>query len=76
MNRDDAERLARTRYTIISAMRASGALLMVLGMWIWVGDILRAGGLPAAGVPLFAIGFLQSLIVPQILARKWRTPKP
>ncbi|ARS29150.1 hypothetical protein [Sphingomonas sp. KC8] len=74
MTPDERDRLARTRYTILSAMRASGVLLMILGLWIWNGDILQAGGLPIAGIPLFALGFAEALLLPQILARKWRTP--
>lgn len=74
MTPDDHEALARTRYAIITAMRASGVLLMVLGLWIWNSDILKDGGMPTLGVPLFLLGFVESLIVPQILARKWRTP--
>ncbi len=74
MTPDQREHLARTRYMILSAMRASGALLMVLGLWIWYSDILRDGGMPTVGAPLFVLGFFESLILPQIFARKWRTP--
>ncbi|WP_380874131.1 hypothetical protein ACFB49_45950 [Sphingomonas sp. DBB INV C78] len=74
MTPDERDRLARTRYAILSAMRASGVLLMVLGLWIWNGNILREGGMPILGVPLFAIGFVESLLLPQVFARKWRTP--
>lgn len=74
MKPDAGDQLARTRYAILSALRASGVLLMVLGLWIWNSDILRDGGWPLVGVPLFALGFFESLILPQIFARKWRTP--
>ena len=70
----DRENLARTRFTILSAMRASGALLVILGLWIGYGDILRPDGWPMLGVPLFLLGVAESLIVPRILARRWRTP--
>ncbi|WCT71921.1 hypothetical protein PQ455_09665 [Sphingomonas naphthae] len=72
---EDRFRLERTRFAIISAMRASGVVLMLFGLWIWVGDLMRAGGVPAVGFPIFALGFAESLIVPQILARRWRTPR-
>jgi hypothetical protein len=73
----DAEReaLARTRYAVLSAARASGVVLMLIGIWIWNGDIVRDGGLPAVGVPLFVLGALESLVLPQLLARRWRTPR-
>lgn len=74
MTPDERDQLARTRYVILSALRASGVLLMVMGLWIWNSDILREGGWPTVGVPLFALGFVESLILPQIIARKWRTP--
>jgi hypothetical protein len=74
MTRDEQDRLARSRFAALSAMRAGGVVLMVLGMWIWWGDVLREGGYTRIGFPLFVIGFTGSLIVPQILLRRWRTP--
>jgi len=70
----ERDRLAATRFTILSAMRASGVVLMLLGLWIWHGDLLRAGGWPAVGMPLFAVGFVESLLLPALLARRWRSP--
>ena len=74
MTREDEERLARTRFTLLSAARASGAILMLLGLWIWHGDVIREGGYLALGAPLFVLGFVESLILPQVLTRKWRSP--
>jgi len=48
---------------------------MLVGLWIWHGDIVREGGFIALGGPLFVLGFVESLILPQILARKWRSPR-
>lgn len=75
MTRDEKERLERSRFAVLSAARASGAVLMLLGLWIWHGDIVREGGFVALGGPLFILGFLESLILPQILVRKWRSPR-
>ena len=75
MTRDEQERLERTRFAVLSAARASGAVLMLIGLWIWHGNIVREGGFPALGGPLFLLGFVESLILPQILARKWRSPR-
>lgn len=74
MTPDEQDRLARSRFTMLSAMRAGGVVTMLLGMWIWWGDVLREGGYTAIGFPLFVIGFVNSLIVPQLLVRRWRTP--
>lgn len=75
MTSEDRERLERTRFAVLSAARASGAVLMLVGLWIWHGDIVRDGGSIALGGPIFILGFVESLILPQILARKWRSPR-
>jgi hypothetical protein len=75
MTREEKERLERTRFAVLSAARASGAVLMLIGLWIWHGDIVRDGGFVALGGPIFILGFVESLILPQILARKWRSPR-
>jgi hypothetical protein len=49
---------------------------MLIGLWIWHGDIARVGGWPAAGAPLFLLGFVESLLLPKYLAKRWRTPPP
>ena len=74
MTPEQQEALAKARFGILTMLRASGTILMLLGIWIWLGDILRAGGWPALGLPLFILGFAESLILTQILARRWRTP--
>lgn len=75
MRREDEERLERTRFAILSAARASGAVLMLIGLWIWHGNFVRQGGFIALGAPLFFLGFVESLILPQLLARRWRSPR-
>ena len=74
MTRDEQDRLARSRVAMLSAARAAGVVMMLLGMWIWWGDPIREGGYPPVGLPLFVLGFAVSLILPQRLARHWRTP--
>ncbi|MDB5684777.1 MAG: hypothetical protein JWM75_2475 [Sphingomonas bacterium] len=76
MTPDEQDRLARARFAMLSAMRAGGVVTMLLGMWIWWGDVIRTGGYPLVGLPLFVIGFFNSLILPQIFARRWRSPRP
>ncbi|HWW65483.1 MAG TPA: hypothetical protein VNZ43_12030 [Sphingomonadaceae bacterium] len=74
MTPEERNRLATVRFTILSALRASGVVLMLIGMWIWHGDIVRTGGWPALGLPIFVVGFAESLLLPRILARRWRSP--
>ncbi len=71
----EQERLAKVRFAIISAAKASGVVLMLFGLWIWIGDLWRPGGFTALGLPLFAIGMFESLVLPRILAARWRTPQ-
>lgn len=72
---EDREQLARTRYQILQLVRFVGVLLMILGMWIGAGDILREGGWPLIGVPLAVIGAFEALVLPMLLAKRWRTPR-
>ncbi|CAA9529697.1 MAG: hypothetical protein AVDCRST_MAG91-2849 [uncultured Sphingomonadaceae bacterium] len=74
MTTDDADRLARTRFFTLSAARFAGVGLVFLGMAIWLGDLLRPGGWPAVGVPLFLLGAAATLFLPRLLARRWRSP--
>ena len=74
MTKDDEDRLARSRFAMLSAMRAGGVVMMLLGMWIWWGDVVREGGYTPIGFTLFAVGFFNSLILPLLFLRRWRTP--
>jgi hypothetical protein len=38
------------------------------------GNVLRAGGWPSLGIGLFVIGAIEALLVPKLLARRWRSP--
>ena len=71
---EQRERLAKSRYQTLVLVQVVGILLMVIGMWIWFGDILREGGLIALGAPVFAIGVFQALVLPKLLARRWKSP--
>ncbi len=71
-----AERQARNRFAILSAVRAAGVVIMLTGLFLWQGDVVRSGGWPELGVPLFIGGMLLSLVLPQFLISRWRTPRP
>jgi len=68
----DPDAQARSRFIVLSALRLSGAVMMVFGL------VVTAGRLPdipkLVGYALMAIGMIDFLIVPPLLAKKWRTP--
>lgn len=74
MSPEDRERLARSRWQTIQLLRFTGIVVMILGFWIWAGDILRFGGWPALGIPLVALGSFEAIVLPTIFARRWKSP--
>jgi hypothetical protein len=66
------EDLARKRFTALTLLRASGVALMLLGMGIFASKAIQPSEL--IGGALFAVGLMDSLVLPRILTRKWRTP--
>jgi len=73
MTPEDREFLAKSRFQTMQLLRFTGIIVMILGMWVWAGDILRIGGWPLLGVPLFAIGIFEALVLPVILAKRWKS---
>lgn len=69
----EQERLARVRFAILNAAKVSGIVLMAFGMWTWFGDLVRVGGYAPIGLPLFALGLIEALVLPKILASRWRS---
>jgi hypothetical protein len=69
----EEETKAQYRFLIINIIRITGAIMLVLGLAI----IARgAFGLPkAAGYVLFFVGILDFMLVPLLLAKKWKSPK-
>lgn len=62
---------ARARYYLIAGHRLVGAVMLILGMAVFAGGL--NWGTPVGAV-LLIFGFLDFLVVPTILARKWRSP--
>ena len=67
------DKSARDRFAIITGMRLGGAALMLLGLWMMLGGSL--GGQYGFGGVLFVMGLGETIVVPRLLARRWRTPK-
>ncbi len=64
---------AKAKFIAIQAVRWSGLGLVLLGLLIVNGKI----DLPEiAGYILTAIGLLDALVMPVVLARLWKTPLP
>lgn len=67
-----ADALARKRWAAISALRAVGVAMIVAGLLI----VNRAIAVPeVVGYVLVGLGLIDTFLVPQFLARKWRTPR-
>jgi hypothetical protein len=66
---------ARNRWMVIQVMRMLGVGLVILGILMVRGAVGFAGEVNAwVGYGLIAIGLLDGFVMPQVLARKWRTP--
>lgn len=63
---------AATRFAIIQAVRLSGVGLVIAGILVATG---RSPLPDWIGYPLLAVGLVEVFVIPQVLVRKWRTPK-
>lgn len=64
---------AKSRFIAIQAMRWIGAAMVLFGLLI----INHRIALPEiAGTVLVVVGLFDALIVPTILARRWKSPPP
>ncbi len=69
----DPDTLARNRFFVIAAMRLGGVAMLVIGLMVVAGRITAIP--PVAGYALVLIGLADFLIVPRLLARRWRSPR-
>lgn len=61
----------RNRFFVLNAIRLSGVALVLIGILV----LNRAIELPeVVGWVLLAVGLIDVFVMPQVLARKWRTP--
>ena len=64
---------ARNRWLAMNAIRLSGAVMVMIGI------LMLRNVIPSpqwAGYLVLAIGLADVFVVPQVLARKWRSPRP
>lgn len=68
-----AERCARNRFMVMSALRLGGVFMVLASLLLLNGVIPLP---PVAGWIGLALGLVGIFVVPQVLARAWRTPVP
>ena len=62
---------AKARWMAIQAVRWTGLAIFILGLLVYAGKV----DLPEeAGWVLMAVGLLDALFMPSVLARLWQTP--
>lgn len=64
---------AATRFALLALARFGGAGLAMLGVAIIVRRLVEPADL--IGTALLAAGAFATLVLPQLLARRWRSPK-
>ena len=68
---------AVSRFAVIQAMRASGAMLVMGGFAVLSHHFAGLAGVPdVVGYVLLGVGVVDFFVVPQVLAKRWRSPKP
>jgi hypothetical protein len=72
---DQPNEAARNRWMVIQLMRVGGVAFAILGIMM-ARDVVNIAGDDnrLVGYGFIVIGLLDAFVVPQYLARKWRTP--
>jgi hypothetical protein len=69
----EEETKAQQRFLVLNLIRISGAVMLVIGLAIIANGLF---GLPvAAGYALLVIGIVDFMLVPLLLAKRWKSPK-
>jgi hypothetical protein len=67
----DEETKAQYRFLVINIVRITGAVMLVLGLAVIARGVF---GLPvAAGYVLFLVGLADFMLVPLLLAKRWKS---
>ena len=64
----------RNRFIILNLTRIGGTIVVLVGLAIWHGNLVREGGAIEIGLPIALIGLVISFWLPKRLAQKWKTP--
>ena len=64
---------ARQRYLVLMALRLIGTLVAVIGAAMVSG---RIGHAPQLGAVMLVMGAASALVLPVMLARKWKSQRP
>lgn len=68
----EEETTAQYRFLVLNIVRISGAIMLVIGLAVIARE---AFGLPkAAGYLLFFVGLADFMLVPLLLAKRWKSP--
>lgn len=68
----EEETKAQQRFLVLNLVRISGAIMLVLGLAVIANGVFD---LPvAAGYALFVVGIFDFMVVPLLLAKKWKSP--
>ena len=69
----EEETKAQYRFLVLNIVRITGAIMFVLGLAIIANGVF---GLPkAAGYVLFLVGIVDFMLVPLLLAKRWKSAK-
>ncbi len=63
------ENTAKKRFLIFMLLRLGGLILFFVGVAIAFSGLVRAGGLPALGIPIALLGLAETVLAPKILKR-------
>ena len=74
MTQSNDDAMWRNRFILMNLTRIGGTIVVLIGLAIWQGDLLREGGSVPVGVPMVIVGLAASFGAPKWLARRWRTP--
>lgn len=67
----EEEALWRKRFGMFALLRLSGLLMMLGGIMIGLTDVVRPGGWPLVGGVLGLVGFIDGIVLPRLLRRRW-----
>ena len=68
---DSQEKLARQRFMLLQLIRLGGAAMAMIGAVIISG---RWIDMPMLGYALLVIGAVEFFVLPNLIAKGWRTP--